>query len=91
MMAMTSETALELFGRVVRQYRRNLNLTQKELATRTGWKPSFIGEVEAGKRNVTFHTILRLARAFDIEASALFELVDKRPELYPGRKINGDA
>ena len=90
-MSIPSETPLQLFGRVVRQYRNSLNLTQKQLAMRTGWKPSFIGEVEAGKRNVTFHTILRFARAFNIEASALFELVDARPDLYPGPERDNDT
>lgn len=90
-MSTPDETALQLFGKVVRQYRNKLGLTQKQLAIRTGWKPSFIGEVEAGKRNVTFHTILRFARAFNIEASALFELVDTRPDLYPGREIDDDT
>lgn len=88
-MSTPSETALQLFGRVVRQHREGLGYTQLELAKRGGWQQSFINEVETGKRNVTFHTILRFARVFNVKASALFELVDTRPELYPGHERDG--
>lgn len=85
-MSIPSETALQLFGRVVRQHREKLGCTQQELAQRAGWQQSFINEVESGKRNVTFHTILRFACLLDIKPSTLFELVDTRPDLYPSHE-----
>lgn len=82
-MSTPSETVLQLFGRVVRRHRDNLGYTQQKLAKRGGWQQSFINEVELGRRNITFHTILRFARALDVKPSILFELVDTRPDLYP--------
>lgn len=80
---MKQRTALQLFGSTVRDYRNQRGLTQEDLAGRTGWKASYIAGIEAGKRNVTLHTLLRLAHALNVKASDLLQAVDEHPELYP--------
>lgn len=52
----------ELFlGRVVRDRRQALGLTQEQLAAACDLDRSFLGEIDRGRRNVTLPTLLRLA------------------------------
>jgi transcriptional regulator with XRE-family HTH domain len=74
-------TALQLLGAAIRAHRQRLGLTQHELAARTGFHYSYIGDVERGHRNVTIHTLLRLARGLGVRPSQLLERLDTMPDL----------
>ena len=62
-----------LFGKRVRERRLALGLTQQELAERAGLQRSYIGEIELGKRNVTFKSAAKIAKALQVEVVSLLE------------------
>lgn len=70
-MIMMASRRTEAFGRLVRQRRRALGLTQAELAGIAGLHPSQISHIEQGWRSVRLETIYRLAWALDVEAADL--------------------
>ena len=49
------------FGERLRQARLAMNMTQAELAKRSGVHDRYIGRVELGRKNLTLGTMLRLA------------------------------
>ena len=46
-------------------------LSQEKLAERTTLHWSYIGQVERGQRNLSLHSILRIAHALDTDAGGL--------------------
>lgn len=72
--ARSHETLLQRFGATLRHYRQQQRLSHKALAARMGIRPSYISEIELGKRNIAVLMLLRLARALNIPVAWL--LVD---------------
>lgn len=64
------------FGDAVRYRRRELGISQDELAARSGLNRSYITEVETGKRNVALVNIGRLAEALELPIAGLFHTVE---------------
>lgn len=60
------------FGRALRDRRKQLGLTQDDLAARTGIHRTYIAETEAGKRNIALVNIEKLAVALELPISTLF-------------------
>jgi len=60
-----------LLGDRVRQRRAELNMSQENLAHRSGLNRSYIGSLEAGQRNPSLETICRLAKALKVDAADL--------------------
>jgi transcriptional regulator with XRE-family HTH domain len=60
-----------LFGDRVRQRRAELNMSQENLAHRSGLNRSYIGSLEAGERNPSLENICRLAKALKLDAADL--------------------
>jgi transcriptional regulator with XRE-family HTH domain len=58
-------------GSNIKQRRKQANLTQLKLATRSGVSRAMISEVESGKINITLLTARRIAAAFGIGISDL--------------------
>jgi predicted ATPase/transcriptional regulator with XRE-family HTH domain len=69
------ETGAELsFGELLRRYRASANVTQEDLARRTGLTPQAIGLLERGKRRRPHaYTVQKLAEALDLEGQDLAE------------------
>ena len=76
----------------VRDRRETLQVSQSELARRSGLHRSYIGDVERGSRNVSVKNLSRLATALELSASELMSsaetklsseggLLGKRPSL----------
>ena len=59
----------------IRKYRLKKNLTQKELAIRSGYSYAYIRRLEAPKciKNFSIQTIYNLSRCLDINIEKLFE------------------
>jgi transcriptional regulator with XRE-family HTH domain len=77
-------TLLQRFGATLRQYRQQRGLTQKALATSIGIRrSSYLSEIELGKRNITVLTLLHLAHALDMSATALLTGLDLNATLAP--------
>ncbi|WP_035812702.1 helix-turn-helix domain-containing protein [Jiangella gansuensis] len=54
------------FGRRVRELRKELGLSQEELADRADLHRTYVGSIERGERNVALINIHRLARALHV-------------------------
>jgi transcriptional regulator with XRE-family HTH domain len=65
-----SEAAGE-FGERVRARRAELGKSQEQLAAETSLHWSYIGQVERGQRNVTLHSILKLAEVLAVDPGEL--------------------
>lgn len=61
------------FGRRVLARRTELGLSQERAAERCGLHWTYLGQVERGRRNVTLHNILKIARGLDLNASVLID------------------
>lgn len=70
-------------GAVVRACRHRLEITQEELAWRTGIHRTYLADIERGKRNVTLRTVANLAQTLQISIGHLFAHVTPPPETAP--------
>jgi transcriptional regulator with XRE-family HTH domain len=59
------------FGRRVVIRRQELGLSQEAAAEVIGLHWTYLGQVERGRRNLTLHNILKIARGLDIDAGEL--------------------
>lgn len=57
--------------------RREIGLSQEELASRAGLHRTYISDIERGARNISFKSLCRLAIALEIESSALVALSEQ--------------
>ncbi|WP_343228605.1 helix-turn-helix transcriptional regulator [Sphingomonas colocasiae] len=62
-------------GQTIRQLRKAQELTQEELAFRSGLHVNYIGGIERGERNVGVKALFSLARGLDVQPSELFSSV----------------
>ncbi|OYN76154.1 transcriptional regulator [Mycolicibacterium sphagni] len=59
------------FGRRVVQRRNELGLSQEKAAESIGLHWTYLGQVERGRRNLTLHNILKIAKGLKIDAGVL--------------------
>ena len=69
----TDKTLLKEFGLKVQQRRKELGISQEELAFRAGFHRTYIGMIERAERNITLSNLKRLADALGIEVKELFD------------------
>ena len=55
------------YGVILRDRRKELNMTQNELAEKTGTARSYIARVEKGETDMQLSSFLRIARALGLE------------------------
>ena len=60
-----TEIDYEAIGQRVRQQRKELHLSQAEVAEMTGISTSFVGHIERGTKIASIATIIKLALALD--------------------------
>lgn len=60
------------FGEAIRQRRRELGLSQEDLAARAGLHRTYVADVERGHRNLSLINIEKLAAALGLQVSQLF-------------------
>jgi transcriptional regulator with XRE-family HTH domain len=65
------------FGRALRRRRRDLDLTQDDLADRSALHRSYISELERGMRNPSLQNIEKLAEALELSIVELFKIYEK--------------
>jgi transcriptional regulator with XRE-family HTH domain len=66
----------ERFGHAVKMLREERELTQEDLADRTGIHRTYLSDIERGARNVSLVNIERLALALELSMERLFQRVD---------------
>lgn len=70
------DTDLINFGRSIKRLRLAAQLSQEELAERSGLHRNYIGGIERGERNAGLKSVFALAKGLGKEASELFERCD---------------
>jgi transcriptional regulator with XRE-family HTH domain len=66
------------FGQVIRERRRQLDLTQQEVARRIKTSTPYVGHLEAGKRHPSDRILVRLAEVLGLDQRELFFLANPR-------------
>jgi len=66
------------FGKVIRTRRRQLNLTQQQIARRIKTSTPYVGHLEAGKRHPSDKVLRRLAEVLGLDRGELFFLANPR-------------
>ena len=61
----------KLLGQAIRQYRKQVNLTQEQLGEKAGLNPKYIGEVERAEKNISFDALMRIVGVLKISISHL--------------------
>lgn len=62
---------LKALGSTIRKLRKELDLSQEELAHRSSIDRSHMGKIERGERNVSVVNIIRISRALQCSLSEL--------------------
>ena len=78
-----------IFGQVVRERRRQLDLTQEEVARRVRTSTPYIGHLESGKRHPSDKVLGRIAEVLGLDLRDLFFLANPRAVDFP--QAQGDA
>ena len=68
---MTESELYEALGRLVRQHRERLGMSQETLAQAIELSRASVANIETGRQRIPLHHIYRLARALKVEAGAL--------------------
>src|SRR5574344_1006590 len=68
---------LKLFGKRIKELRKNANLTQEQLAEKLGLYPKQIGNIETGTCFTTMSTLEKLSKQFNVEIADLFNFTQE--------------
>lgn len=68
----TDKIILKEFGKRVQKLRKELGISQEELAYRAGFHRTYVGMIERAERNITLCNIKRVADALGVEIKDLF-------------------
>jgi transcriptional regulator with XRE-family HTH domain len=66
-----SDPYLDILGQRIRARRVQLGMSQEGLAHEAGLDRSYVGRIERGQHNLTFVSLVRLARAMGCDVAAL--------------------
>jgi transcriptional regulator with XRE-family HTH domain len=80
-----------LFGTRIRSRRRELNLTQEELARRVKVSIPYIGHLETDKRHPSEQMITRLAEALALDGRELFLLANPQTKELLSQQRDSDS
>lgn len=69
----TTEAGLKLLGEAIRGKRREMKLSQEELADLAGVHFTYVSRVESGAKNISFENILKIAYALKLKPSWLLD------------------
>lgn len=66
-----SDPYLDILGKRIRARRQGMRLSQEGLAHEAGLDRSYVGRIERGEHNLTFVSLVRLARAMGCDVATL--------------------
>jgi transcriptional regulator with XRE-family HTH domain len=72
-MAKELATLKKRLGSKIREKRGNLRMSQEELAFEAEITPTYVSQIEGGKRNPSLDVLFRLCTALQMELSELFK------------------
>ena len=70
----------EKFGQRVRAFRLQRGLSQEAFAHKAGLDRTYVFSIEKGKRNVSISVVEKIAVAFEVEISELFDKIEDKNE-----------
>jgi DNA-binding XRE family transcriptional regulator len=73
-------TAEECFGLALRESRKVSGLTQERLAFESGYHPTYVGQLERGKKSPSLRVIMALAAVLSTRGSELIRRVESLME-----------
>ena len=79
------------FGNVLRERRRQFDLTQEEVAHRIKTSTPYIGHLESGKRHPSDKIVTRLAEVLGLDQRELFFLANPRAQAILSPEPESDA
>ncbi|MGX1981377.1 DNA-binding XRE family transcriptional regulator [Thermolongibacillus altinsuensis] len=68
------DKVLKIIGNNIRSIRTCLNLSQEELAFKSGLHRTYIGAVERGEKNITILNLIKIANALEVRVQDLLDL-----------------
>jgi transcriptional regulator with XRE-family HTH domain len=71
---MAKKGILTSFGDKVRLIRKELELSQEELADKAGLHRTYIGMIERGEKNITLTNVEKIAKALGLDISELLKI-----------------
>ena len=71
-------TIEEAFGKVIRELRKERQISQEKLAEISSLDRSFISLIECGHKQPSLITIFQIARAFNLSPSEILSLVEAK-------------
>ena len=71
---------LKLFGKRLKEIRKNKNITQEQLAEQIGIEPKQICRIENGTCFTTFEKLQKIAQTLDVEVYEFFRFEHKKPK-----------
>ena len=72
----STNNAEESFGKVLRKLRNEQGISQETLAFESGYHPTYISQLERGKKSPSLRTIIRLATVLNICGSEILRHVE---------------
>src|SRR5258707_10412582 len=87
-MARTKERS---FGQVLRDRRRQLDLTQEEVARRIKTSTPYVGHLESAKRHPSDKIVTRLAEVLGLDRRELFFLANPRAQALLSPEVESAA
>lgn len=69
------DALLEAFAAVLRDLRKEIGLSQEQLALRARVDRTFVGKLESGKHHPSLAVVFKLAQAFDVTPEHLVAMV----------------
>src|SRR5436305_15082841 len=79
------------FGQIIRERRRQLDLTQEEVARRIKTSTPYVGHLESGKRHPSDKVVTRLAEVLALDKRELFFLANPGAQALLQRPVQTDA
>ena len=61
------------FGKKIQDLRKQLGLSQEELAYKAGFHRTYVGMIERGERNITLNNLKKLSKGLEVDIKDLFQ------------------
>jgi transcriptional regulator with XRE-family HTH domain len=73
---MTKEELQKIVGNKIKEARIEKNITQQELAAICNFEKSSMSRIEAGRTNITLHTLYTIAKALNLDMHFLLKEIE---------------
>lgn len=73
----TKNRNLIIIGNNIKKIRKKENLSQEELAFRSGLHRTYIGSVERGERNITILNLIKIAKSLNTDPTLFLDFDTK--------------